>query len=158
MRSEELARFRPGATELLHELAVACEPDQAVAVLGVAFRSRPMPVGDQDVAVGSRCTRAWLNEGVGAGTRYAGLAQRQQKFAVGIELEDLIALDARDARCVAEGAAIDSPEVAISVAAEAVRKRERHIEVGHNLSGGIDVHNGWIGPMLEPHTSLLVRH
>jgi hypothetical protein len=66
-------------------------------------------VGDHDVAVRRRPARRRLQERVGAGLRDARLAERQQQLAVLVELEDLVALHAGDARRLAERTAVDRP-------------------------------------------------
>ncbi len=69
--------------------AVGLDPHQPIAILLRVGRSRPVPVGHDDVAVGRDRARGRTDERLGAGLRDAGLAERQQHLAVGAELEQL---------------------------------------------------------------------
>src|SRR5213595_3845207 len=118
MRSQELARLPAVPAELLDELPVAREPDQAIAVLLRVRRAWPVAIGDQDVAVRRRAARRRLEERVLAGLADAGLAEREQQLPVLIELENLVPLHARVGRIV-ERSAVSRPEVSVLVLTEA---------------------------------------
>ena len=83
-------------------------------VVGV---ERVVAVGDEHVAVRRHRDVGGHVEGVGALARHAGLAQRQQQFAIRAVLEDLVALAARTL-------AVGEPEIALAVDGEAVREEK----------------------------------
>src|SRR4029450_11028402 len=120
MGSHDLAGFAAMRSEFLDEFSVARVPDETVAVLRPFHWTRPVAVGDQDVAVGGLPGGGRLNQGGGARLGTPRLAERQQQLALRAEFEYLIALDAR-VGAVIEGAAVDGPEIPVAVAAEPVR-------------------------------------
>ena len=92
VRLADLAAARPLLAPLLDERAVLGEPDHAV-VLAVA-----VAVGDEDVAARRHHDVGRLIEQIGARAADAGLAQRHQHAAIGVELEHLVALAVGAAR------------------------------------------------------------
>src|SRR5918912_1131306 len=90
MRSHELTWFAAVASEGFDELAVTRVPHEPIAVLRRFRGTRPMPIGNQDVAV--RCGPAGrrLEKCVLARLRHARLAQGQKKLSIGTVFEHLI--------------------------------------------------------------------
>src|ERR1039458_118588 len=78
------------------------------ASVGVAA----VPVGDEDIAVGSEGHRRGLIEHIGAVAGDALLAEGEQDFAVRIELDDLMP------------AAVGDPDVAIAIDHQVMREKQ----------------------------------
>ena len=130
MRYVDLARPRTLLAPCLDEFAVPGEfHDPRIGVPA-------MPVGDEDIAARRDQDRRRRVEFVGAVARMAGLAERHQEFAVGTELEDLMAFAGG-----AEG--VGHPHIAIAVDMKAVRKQKQPgPETLHQRAGRVELENG----------------
>ena len=116
-----------------------------------------MSVGHDDVAVGRDRARGRTDEGVGAGLRDAGLAERQQHLAIGTELEQLEPAALRR-RIVRERSAVARPEVAVAVLTESMRLHEHAVaEPAIDGARRVDVQNRRLRSVVQPRAALAVR-
>ena len=128
----ELAGPEPDLAPLFDERAVGGELQDAAGGAGRRIGALPaVAVRDEDVAVRRGDHVARLVELTGAAAGLAGDAQAQQLFALGAELDDLMALGAR-----LVALRVGHPDVAVGVDVDAVRQHEQAgAEAGHHLAG-----------------------
>jgi len=104
-----------------------------------------VPVGHEDVAIGSYQNRGRSVEGVGRGSGDTGFPQSHQDFALRSELENLVAFPVFDP-------AVAYPDVAIAVDEEAVGLyKHAGSPAGQELSGRVEFEHRRIAAMEDPH-------
>ena len=150
VRPHELAGAEPQSADRPHELAFGSDLDQPVAVLLGGGGPRPVPVGDDDVAVRRHRAGRGADERVLPGRRHAGLPEAHQQLAVLAELVELEAAPGRR-RIVPERTAVAGPQVAVAVHAEPVGLHDQTVaEALLDLPVGVDVVDGRLGPEHHP--------
>jgi hypothetical protein len=108
VRPHEVAGQTAVLAKCLDELSIPGEPYKAITILLRRGWTRPMAIGNENVAVGSFNAGGGFNEGVLARFRYARFSKGEQQFAVGAEFENLVAFDPCG-RAIVERSAIERP-------------------------------------------------
>src|SRR5512145_2065232 len=103
-----------------------------------------MSVGNEDVAIWSGNDIGGLIEGVRAVAGYTHLAERQQDFSFGTELDDDVALPGRGLSRRARGNSVSHPDVSLPVHVDPMSKDEHPFAKAlHEFARRIEFEHDW---------------